>query len=101
MRYIALRCVLLALTPAVAIGDGYFRCGQSLVSAEVSVAELVQKCGNPSSTQVSYVDVRNEYGAKVGTSTVEIWRYDRGTRAAAMLVTVVDGKIEKIKSAKR
>jgi hypothetical protein len=98
MRYIAFPCVLLALAPAVAICDGYFRCGSSLVSADVSVAELLKKCGNPSSERVSYVDVRNEYGVKVGTSTVETWRYDRGTRASAMIVTVVDGKIEKIES---
>jgi hypothetical protein len=98
MKYIVFRCVLLAMAPAVGTCDGYFRCGQSLVSAEVSLAELLQKCGNPSSERVSYVDVRNEYGAKVGTSTVETWRYDRGTRASAMIVTVVDGKIEKIES---
>jgi hypothetical protein len=98
MRSIVFRCVLLAMAPAVAFCDGYFRCGQSLVSAEVSVAELLQKCGNPSSQRITYVDVRNEYGAKVGTSTVETWRYDRGTRASAMMVTVVDGKIERIES---
>jgi hypothetical protein len=82
----------------VGICDGYFSCGQSLVSAEVSVAELRQKCGSPSSERISYVDVRNEYGVKVGTSTVETWRYDRGSRQFAMIVTVVDGKIEKIES---
>jgi hypothetical protein len=98
MRHIAFSCVLLALAPAVGTCDGYFRCGQSLVSAEVSVTELLQKCGSPSSERISYVDVRNEYGVKVGTSTVETWRYDRGPRQFAMIVTVVDGKIEKIES---
>jgi hypothetical protein len=98
MRYIVFRCVLLAMAPAVATCDDYFRCGQSLVSADVSVAELVQKCGNPSSKRVSFVDVHNEYGVQVATAKVETWRYDRGTRAAAMIVTVVDGKIEKIES---
>lgn len=98
VRYVAISCAWFALTPAAGICDGYYRCGSSLVSAEVSVAQLLQKCGNPSSTRVSYVDVRNEFGAKIGISTVETWRYDRGTRAAAMLVTVVDGKIEKVKS---
>jgi Protein of unknown function (DUF2845) len=97
MRHIILWCLALALIPAVGLCDGYFRCGSSLVSAEMSLAELAQKCGYPSSTETSIVDVRNEYGAKVGTSTVETWRYDRGSRAAAMLVKVVDGKIESIK----
>jgi hypothetical protein len=98
IRHIALPCVLLTLALAVGTGDGYFRCGQSLVSAEMSVVELLQKCGSPSSEQVSYVDVRNEYGVKVGTSTAETWRYDRGSRQFAMIVIVVDGKIEKIAS---
>lgn len=98
MRSIVLRCVLLAMAPAVGLCDGYFRCGQSLVSADVSVAELLQKCGNPSTERVSLVDAHNEYGVKVATVKVETWRYDRGTRAAAMIVTVVDGKIEKIES---
>ncbi len=98
MRHIAFPCVLLALAPAVGTCDGYFRCGQSLVSAEVSVAELLQKCGSPSSERTSYVDVRNEYGVKVGTSAVETWRYDRGSRQFAMIVTVVDGKIKTIES---
>jgi Protein of unknown function (DUF2845) len=97
MRYAALPFFLLVIVPAAAIGDGYFRCGSSLVSADMSLTELIQKCGYPSSTESSTVDVRNEFGAKVGKSTIEIWRYDRGTRAAAMLVKVVDGKIENIK----
>jgi hypothetical protein len=64
IRHIAFSCVLLALAPAVGTCDGYFRCGQSLVSAE----------------------------------TVETWRYDRGSRQFAMIVIVVDGKIENIAS---
>jgi hypothetical protein len=97
MRHAALPFLLLAVLPAAAIGDGYFRCGSSVVSADMSLTEPIHKCGYPTSTESSTVDVRNEFGAKVGKSTVEIWRYDRGTRAAAMLVKVVDGKIENIK----
>ncbi len=97
MRHIVLTLALLAAVPRLGLCDGYFRCGSSLVSAEMSLAELIQKCGYPTSSETSIVDVRNELGAKVGTSTIEIWRYDRGTRAAAMLVKVVDGKIENIK----
>jgi Protein of unknown function (DUF2845) len=97
LRAIVLTCLLLTVAPRVGVCDGYFRCGSSLVSADLSLSELVQKCGYPSTTETSVVDVRNESGAKVGTSTIEIWRYDRGTRAAAMLVKVVDGRIENIK----
>jgi Protein of unknown function (DUF2845) len=97
MRYVVLACLLMSALPRVGICDGYFRCGSSLVSADMPLSELLQKCGYPSSTTSSVTDVRNEYGAKVGVSTTEIWRYDRGTRAAAMLVKVVDGKIVNIK----
>jgi hypothetical protein len=97
MNRVGFACVLLAMAPAVAVCDGYFRCGSALISADVSLNELVHKCGYPSSTETSVVAVRNQYGVKVGTSSVEVWRYDRGPRAAAMLVKVVDGKIQNIK----
>jgi hypothetical protein len=97
MRY-TLTALLLVLSPTLALADGYFRCGSSLVSAEMSTEELIQKCGYPTSTESSTTDVRNAYGAKVGKSTLETWRYDRGSRAAAMIVKVVDGRIESIKS---
>jgi len=89
-------CALLVLVPGVCLSDGFYRCGSSLVSADMSVAELREKCGKPSSQQVSTQAARNEYGVKVGTSTTEIWRYERGSRAAPMIVTIVDGKIQSI-----
>ncbi len=98
MRLSVFRCAVLALVPALAFGDDYFRCGQSLISPDVSVAELIQKCGNPTSKRVSFVAAHNEYGYTVATVKVETWRYDRGARAAAMVVTVTDGKIQKIES---
>ena len=89
-------CALLVMVPRICMSDGFFRCGSWLVSADVSVAKLLEKCGKPSSQQVSTQDVRNEYGVKVGTSTTEIWRYDRGSRASPMIVTIIDGKIQSI-----
>lgn len=94
MRPIAVLCVLLGIAPVVCTSDEFFRCGSFLVSADISVAELLNKCGNPSSKQVSTQDVHNEFGVKTGTSTTEIWRYDRGSRAAAMIVTIIDGRIQ-------
>jgi Protein of unknown function (DUF2845) len=98
LKQLAVLIFLPAFIPGAALADGYFRCGSSLVSAEMSTDELIQKCGYPTSTQSSTTDVRNAYGAKVGKSTVEIWRYDRGPRASAMLVRVVDGKVESIQN---
>ena len=96
MKIIPLVSVLLALAPSTGICDGYFRCTQGLVSADSSVAELVKKCGEPTSKNVSMQDAFGDHGQKTGTTRVEIWRYDRGSRAAAMIVKIVDGKIESI-----
>jgi Protein of unknown function (DUF2845) len=100
MRVVTTICALLAIVPGICMPDELFRCGIWLVSADMSVAELLTKCGKASSQQVSTQDVRNFYGVKVGTSTTEIWRYDRGTRAAPMIVTIVDGQIQSIKRGK-
>jgi hypothetical protein len=90
--------ILLAIAPSVGICDGYFRCGPWLVSSDTTLAVLLKKCGEPSSKKVSIQDVFGFYGQKVGTTRVETWRYDRGSRAAAMIVTVVDGKVQSVKS---
>lgn len=91
--------VLAALAPGVAPCDE-FRCGHWLVSSEISVADLLAKCGEPASRKVATHDVFSSHGVSVGTTTIEVWRYDRGSRANAMIVTVVDGKIESIESEK-
>jgi hypothetical protein len=82
------------------MSDETFRCGSWLVTADISVSELLRKCGKPSSQQVSTQDARNEHGIKVGTSTTEVWRYDRGSTAAPMIVTIVDGQIQSIERGK-
>lgn len=96
MRNVAALCVLLVMVPGICLADGFFRCGSSLVSADISVADLVKKCGKPTSQTASTEDVRNEHGVKVGTSTTEVWRYDRGYSAPPMIVTIVDGHVQSI-----
>ncbi|HEV2227875.1 MAG TPA: DUF2845 domain-containing protein [Steroidobacteraceae bacterium] len=100
MRLITTICALFVLVPGVSRSDEVFRCGSWLVSADVSVAELLKKCGKPFSQEVSTQDVHNKHGVKVGTSTTEIWRYDRGSQAAPMVVTIVDGQIQSIERGK-
>lgn len=98
MKILRVLGVLLAVTPSVGVCDGYFRCGTWLVSSETSVTDLLKKCGEPTSRKVSIQDVTGSFGQKLGTTRVETWRYDRGSRAAAMIVTVVDGKLQSIES---
>ena|ERR1700733_1473914 len=100
MRVLTVIFALAAIVPKVCLSDEIFRCGNWLVSADMSVAELLNKCGKPSSQEASTEDVRNVYGVKVGTSTTEVWHYDRGSRAAPMVVTIVDGQIRSMERGK-
>jgi Protein of unknown function (DUF2845) len=100
MKIAIATAVLLVIAPGVCLSDGFFRCGSSLVSADVSVAELRKKCGPPSSKNVATHGVRNSYGVRVGISTTEVWRYDRGYSAPAMVVTIIDGRVQSIDEAK-
>ncbi len=81
-----------------------FRCGQWIATRDMSVEELLEKCGEPASRTVETHDV---YGPTVtgsgrvkrGTTTIEKWTYDRGSQAFKMVVTIVDGKIQSMERA--
>ena len=81
--------------------DESFRCGKWVISSAMSLAELTAKCGQPTTRDSTTEDVlvRNPdtgFMRKTGETTTETWIYDRGTRAAPMVVTIVDGKIKRI-----
>ncbi|MEO8062647.1 MAG: DUF2845 domain-containing protein [Pseudomonadota bacterium] len=88
------------LAPLAASADEPFRCGKWIVTSVMSVGELTSKCGAPTSSQSKTEDVlvRNQIGgmSKVGETVTETLIYDRGAHAAAMVVTVVDGRIKSI-----
>ena len=81
-----------------------FRCGQRIATPEMSVDELIEACGEPSQRSVENVDVYGHSSSggriKTGTSVVEKLTFDRGSQAAAMVVTVVDGRIRSMERAK-
>jgi hypothetical protein len=93
---LSLSAFLFVAAPAAA---ETFRCGQWIASPDMSVEELLEKCGEPTHKTVEEIDV---YGpgvsgsgrVKRGTSIVETWTYDRSSQAAAMVVTIEDGKIK-------
>jgi hypothetical protein len=92
------------LLGAVAQADT-FRCGKWVANSDLSVTELVAKCGEPTAkhTRVDDVMVRNANTGlmrKTGETTVETWTYERGNSASAMLVTIVDGRIKSIERRK-
>ncbi len=96
MRVVTTICALLAVAPGTSSSDELFRCGGGIVSAGMSAADVLKRCGQPSFQSVSTQDLRDEYGAKVGTLTTETWRYDGDSTAPAMTVTVVDGEVQGI-----
>lgn len=73
-----------------------FRCGSWVVSAEMSVAELRQKCGEPTrrthETQDVYARAAGGGTIRTGTMVVERWIYERGL-SSSMVVTITDGVI--------
>ena len=99
--FIAILAALTAVQPAFAEG---FRCGQRIATPDMSVAELLDACGEPTTKTVEVMEVSgpNAQGAgniKRGTVTVETWTYDRGSQASAMVVTIEDGEIRKMERA--
>ena len=93
---------LTTVQPALAEG---FRCGQRIATADMTVEQLLEACGEPTDKSVEVIDVYgpNAQGAgnlKRGTITVETWTYDRGSQASAMVVAIEDGKIRKMERAK-
>jgi hypothetical protein len=94
-RYVFLLC---ALCGAAAHADEPMRCGRWVVSAPLSIEELLKKCGEPASKRIVEQDVRgvgaNNMIIKKGTTTVEYWTYERG-RHAASIVAMVRGSTVK------
>ena len=86
--------------PLAVSADESFRCGKWIATSAMTVTELTEKCGEPTSRESRTEDVmtrNNNIGLmmKVGETTVETWTYDRGA-TRAMIVTIVDGHIKSI-----
>jgi hypothetical protein len=101
MKFIAVLVGAAGLAPFAAVADEPFRCGKWIVTSSMSVAELSTKCGAPTSHESKTQDVlvRNQNNGlmrKVGETLTETWTYYRGEHAAAMVVTIVDGRIKSI-----
>ena len=95
LRFLGLVATLLLVQAASA---ETFRCGQWIASKDMSVEELLEKCGEPATKSVRYEDnyAKSAGGGthRVGTSTIETWTYERGSQSFAMVVTIVDGEIK-------
>jgi uncharacterized protein DUF2845 len=81
--------------------DEAFRCGKWVVTSSATLSELVAKCGEPATRESRTEDVRvlnanTGHSVKVGETLIETWTFDRGTQAAAMVATIVDGQIKSL-----
>lgn len=84
-------------TANVASADS-MRCGKWVVSESTGVDELLTKCGQPQSKDVTKDDVylTNANGRRVKTDTVTVterWIYQPSPGALPMEVVIVDGKV--------
>ncbi len=91
----------LAFGAAAASADETFRCGKWLITSDLTLGEIIAKCGPPAVRTSRTEDVhvmRRDNGRMMrsGTTTVETLTWDRGTRAAAMVVIVEDGKVKSV-----
>jgi Protein of unknown function (DUF2845) len=76
-------------------------CGSWVITPEVTVAELLKKCGQPTTKETATEDVRTHgrTGAiKVGETTTERWIYKRSSFSFPMAVIIVDGEVTGIES---
>jgi len=95
-------CSGLMLVAAGARADSFY-CGQWIASPDMSVAELLEKCGEPTRKESQSVDIRarsdgGRGSIKRGETTIERWIYDRGSQRFSMVVTIDDGRIESIET---
>ena len=97
---IGFSAIALCVLAQAAAADESMRCGNWLVSVPVTVDDLLSKCGEPATKDVSTQDVRSAArgGASrmMGTTTTEKWTYQPDSQSLPMVVTIVDGKVTRI-----
>jgi hypothetical protein len=74
------------------------RCGKWVVNETTPLGELLSKCGQPRSKNVTRDDVymTNASGVRVKTGNVTVterWIFQASSRALPMELTIVDGKV--------
>ncbi len=92
---------MVAILLPLAASAETFRCGKWIISVDMTPEELTSKCGAPTSHESRTEDIKsrnrnNGLLIKTGETTTETWTYDRGSQAAPMVVTIIDGRIKSI-----
>lgn len=80
------------------------RCGSVLIREGAVASYVQQKCGAPASKETVTEPVRargvNGTTYEVGTTSKDIWRYDRGSRQLPVVMTFEGGVLKKLEFVK-
>src|SRR5690606_16595616 len=89
-----------ALTATSADAREVFRCNGAIIEAGLTIPEVLARCGEPESRDVSTVPVRarSRYGATyvVGAATLEYWVYSRRGGEFPAFLTFDQGRLRDI-----
>lgn len=89
-----------ALFAARADAREVFRCNGSIIETGLTIPEVLARCGEPESRDVSTVPIRARslYGASyvVGTATLEYWVYTRRGGQFPAFLTFDQGRLRDI-----
>lgn len=94
--------VLLATLPLAAAPAHAetLRCGNKLVHVGDTAGEVVAKCGEPQARQTirEPIHARNVGGGTriVGTTEIEVWRYERGSRSFPAVLKFEGGVLKSL-----
>jgi len=97
------RKILLIVAALIASSPAFsetLRCGSSLVQPGVTVGFVQEKCGPPKSRETFSEPVMarraNGTAYEVGTTSKEVWRYQRGNGSFPALLTFEGGVLKKL-----
>ena len=88
--------VAASLAAPAAFGSDTLRCGNKLVETGMTMAQVEQYCGKPSSTRIEEHDVRAG-NRVVGTTQLHIWTYLRSSGQNAAVLEFDQDKLMSIK----
>jgi hypothetical protein len=83
---------LLCCIAAPAFADDGLRCGNRLISAGATAAEVLGKCGEPTTRDRRPVYSRR--GAVIGV--IDIWTYDFGPHDFIRILRLANGILERV-----
>jgi hypothetical protein len=94
MRFIFLAITLIVSAIPPALADDSLRCGSKLVRIGMSMEDVQEYCGSPSSSSIENQNVHSG-NRVVGTTQIHTWHYDRG---AGQRTAVLEFDQEKLRS---